>query len=75
MSNPKSEPKKELSAILKIANFHKKYCPQIVNWGHKWIGYNTNRNAKDFTEADKKIIRAGIKRMQADINKITKTIS
>lgn len=67
--------KAQFANVTKVANFHTRYCPKIINWQAKWRGYNTNRNAKEFTDADKIKIRAGIKRLQADLEKLSKSFS
>jgi hypothetical protein len=47
--------------------FFPKYAPEVVNWGHKLRGKNGHNKPIDFTDADKKAIKRGIKAMSKDL--------
>lgn len=71
----KEQSKEELIRKVKMYNFQEDYCPQVVNWNNKWGVYATDREGKQFTEREKKMIRAGLSRLAKDIEKAAKSFS
>lgn len=58
---------------IKAAQFFPKYCPSVKAFKHKVRGKSGRGNRISFTEDEKRLIRAGIKKMLAEnISKIGK---
>lgn len=52
---------------IKADQFFPTYCPEIKNYKHKIAGKNTRGNPLDFTDAEKKVIKKGLKKLFKDI--------
>lgn len=55
--------------FIKADNFFPKYCPQIKSYKHKIRGKNGRGNPVEFTDEEKKQIKAGLKHLFADLLK------
>jgi hypothetical protein len=49
------------------SHFFRKYAPEVKNYNNKLAGKNRHGNPLDFTEGDKKTIRAGLKQLFKDL--------
>lgn len=54
---------------IKAKNFFPKYAPSVVDWKKKMSGKNGRGNPVDFSTADNKAIKAGLKQLFKDICK------
>jgi len=54
---------------IKAANFYAKYAPSVKDWKHKLSGKNGRGNPIDFTDGDKKEIKAGVKKLCKELSK------
>lgn len=60
---------KTIWKFVKADQFFPAYCPQIKSYKHKMRGLNGRGNPTDFTEAERKQIAAGIKKLAAELKK------
>lgn len=59
---------KEILKYLSAKNFFTDYAKAVKNYKHKMRGVDGNQKAIDFTPADKKEIKAGLKRLFKDLS-------
>lgn len=52
---------------IKAAKFFPKYCPSVRNWKHKLRGVDGNGKEISFNDAEKKLIKEGLKRLFKDL--------
>lgn len=58
---------KTLFKYVKASQFFAAYAPGVTMYKHKIRGESGNKTPIDFTDADRKVIKAGVKKMFADI--------
>jgi hypothetical protein len=54
---------------IKADQFFPTYCPDITNYKRKISGKNGRGNPIEFTLAEKKMIKGGLKKLFRDLNK------
>ena len=52
----------------KAKYFFTHYAPGVKGWNHKLSGKNSKGTAIEFTHEDRKLIRAGLKKLFKDLN-------
>ena len=60
----------ELWKIIRPGRFFPRYAPEVKNYYHKVRGLNGRGNPVDFSDKDKEHIKAGMKRLFADVKKV-----
>ncbi len=60
---------KEILKYISAKHFFRDYASGVTNFTHKMRGIDGNKKTIDFSEMDKKKIKAGVKQMAADISK------
>lgn len=63
--------REEFFKIVPARQFFKNYCPEIKRYYHKMNGIDGNKKAIDFTDEDKKIMKAGVKQLIKDLGKVS----
>jgi hypothetical protein len=58
---------REIFNFIKADKFFPTYCPNIRSFKHKIRGKNGRGNPLDFTDQDKKQIKAGLKKLFSDL--------
>lgn len=61
--------RKELFKLVPARPFFTKYAPGVLRYYQKFHGKDGNGQPIDFTEEDKKLIRKGMAKLAADIQK------
>lgn len=55
-----------LFKFIQARNFFTTYAPDVKRYAHKVRGLDSNSKPIDFTEEDKRLIKAGLRKMMQD---------
>lgn len=59
----KDEYTMDVFKYIKAVVFFPEFAPKVLNWKHKMRGFNGRGNPVEFTDADKKMIAAGLEKL------------